>query len=263
MFADERRQVILQVVHRNGAVAIRDLAEQLGSTEVTIRRDLRKLEAEGLLDRRHGGAVPVGGLTKEPSYTQKAHVAAAEKAAIGFAAAQLVHPGDAIAIGAGTTTEALARCLVNATDLTVVTNSLLVASALAGAGGVDVVMTGGSLRGAIFALVGSAAEQSVRGVRTDRVFISGNGLSATHGLSTPNQLVSGVDRALVGTAQEVVVLADHSKVGVETMVQTVPVAEMDRLITDDGTDPEALTEFAAAGVEIRVTRTSAIGSVDN
>jgi len=222
------------------------------TSEVTVRRDLRMLEAEGLLDRRHGGAVSPGGLSHEPTYSEKSHVAAEQKAAIAEFAASLVEEGDAIVIGAGSTTHALARRLARYSDLTVMTNSLLVAQTLARSRGVDVVMTGGSLRGAILALVGSGAERSLASMRTRRAFISGNGLSAERGLSTPNLLVAGVDRAIVATAQEVVVLADCTKIGIETMVQTVAAADIDHLVTDDQAPPEELQRFRDKGVQVHV-----------
>ncbi|WP_084263166.1 DeoR/GlpR family DNA-binding transcription regulator [Actinomadura formosensis] len=251
-FAAERRQRLLEMVRATGAVSLRDLASSLEASEATVRRDIRALEAEGLLDRRHGGAMAPGGLSREPTYRQKAGVAAAEKAAIARLAADLVDEGDAIVIGAGTTTRELARELAGFGALTVVTNSLLVAQVLAEARGVEVVMTGGSLRGAIHALVGGAAEQMLAGLRVRRAFISGNGLTAERGLSTPNMLVAGVDRALAQAAREVVALVDHTKVGVDTMFQTVPADEISYLVTDAGAPETELAGLASAGVEVRV-----------
>lgn len=255
VFADERRQLILELVRSNGAVSLRELARIAKSSEVTVRRDLRLLESQGLLDRRHGGAVSPGGLNHEPTYSEKAHVAGSEKAAIGELAATLVGEGDAISIGAGSTTQAFVRRLVRARDLTVMTNSLLVAQALARSRGVEVVLTGGSLRGSIFALVGTAAEQSFASMRMRRAFISGNGLTAERGLSTPNLLVAGVDRALVAAAEEIVVLADSTKIGIETMAQTVPAGGIDHLVTSDRTSTEQLERFRALGIQVHVAAT--------
>lgn len=252
MFADERRQVILELVRSNGAVSLRELARMVKSSEVTVRRDLRLLESQGLLDRRHGGAVSPGALSHEPSYSEKSHVAGAEKVAIGELAATLVKDGDAIAIGAGTTTQAFVRRLAHFRELTVMTNSLLVAQALARSRGVDVVLTGGILRGSIFALVGTAAEQSFASMRLHKAFISGNGLSAERGLSTPNLQVAGVDRALVAAAEQVVVLADHTKIGIETMAQTVAPEQIDHLITDDLTPETELERFRDVGIQVHV-----------
>ncbi len=252
VFAAERRQTILDLVRANGAVSLRELARVVQTSEVTVRRDVRALEAEGLLDRRHGGAVLPGGLSREPSYSQKTHLAAPEKADIAELAATLVDEGDAIVVGAGTTTQEFARRLTRVPNLTVVTNSLLVAQALAHASRVEVVMTGGALRGSIYALVGSGAEQALAGLRVRRAFLSGNGLTAERGLSTPNMLSASVDRALVRAAQEVVVLADYTKIGVDTMFQTVPTEQMNHLVTDANAHPDATAALAEQGVRVHV-----------
>lgn len=245
------------MVRANGAVSLRELARVVQTSEVTVRRDVRALEAEGLLDRRHGGAVLPGGFARESGFPQKSHLATAEKTAIADLAAGFVEEGEAIVVGAGTTTQELARRLARVPGLTVVTNSLLVAQALAHANRVEVVMTGGTLRGSNYALVGSGAEQSLQGLRVSRAFLSGSGLTAERGLSTSNMLSASVDRALVQAAAEVVVLADHTKLGTDTMFQTVPTDVITRLVTDEppGHDDRAATELQALadqGVQIAV-----------
>ncbi|MET9354234.1 DeoR/GlpR family DNA-binding transcription regulator [Streptomyces sp. NPDC006617] len=267
MFAAERRQLILEMVRANGAVSLRELARVVQTSEVTVRRDVRALEAEGLLDRRHGGAVLPGGFTRESGFPQKSHLATAEKTAIADLAAGLVDEGEAIVVGAGTTTQELARRLARVPGLTVVTNSLLVAQALAHANRVEVVMTGGTLRGSNYALVGSGAEQSLQGLRVSKAFLSGSGLTAERGLSTSNMLSASVDRALVQAAAEVVVLADHSKLGTDTMFQTVPTDVITRLVTDEspGHDDRAATELQALadqGVQIAVAGASGGGTAN-
>jgi DeoR/GlpR family transcriptional regulator of sugar metabolism len=266
VFAAERRQLILEMVRANGAVSLRELARVVQTSEVTVRRDVRALEAEGLLDRRHGGAVLPGGFTRESGFPQKSHLATAEKTAIADLAANFVEEGEAIVVGAGTTTQELARRLARVPGLTVVTNSLLVAQALAHANRVEVVMTGGTLRGSNYALVGSGAEQSLQGLRVSRAFLSGSGLTAERGLSTSNMLSASVDRALVQAAAEVVVLADHTKLGSDTMFQTVPTDVITRLVTDEppAHDDRAATELQALadqGVQIAVAGGSGSDSV--
>ena len=252
------------MVRANGAVSLRELARVVQTSEVTVRRDVRALEAEGLLDRRHGGAVLPGGFTRESGFPQKSHLATAEKTAIADLAASFVEEGEAIVVGAGTTTQELARRLARVPGLTVVTNSLLVAQALAHANRVEVVMTGGTLRGSNYALVGSGAEQSLQGLRVSRAFISGSGLTAERGLSTSNMLSASVDRALVQAAAEVVVLADHTKLGTDTMFQTVPTDVITRLVTDEppAHDDRAVTELQALadqGVQIAVAGSGGAG----
>lgn len=248
--------MILELVRANGAVSLRELARVVQTSEVTVRRDVRALEAEGLLDRRHGGAVLPGGFAREPGFPQRSLAASAEKSAIAELAAGLVREGEAIVVGAGTTTQELARRLARVPGLTVVTNSLLVAQALAHVNRVEVVMTGGTLRGSHYALVGSGAEQSLNGLRVSRAFLSGAGLTVERGLSTSNMLAASVDRALVRAAAEVVVLADHAKIGTDTMFQTVPTELITQLVTDS--PPEGsraaseLEALADQGVRIAV-----------
>jgi DeoR/GlpR family transcriptional regulator of sugar metabolism len=268
VFAAERRQLILEMVRANGAVSLRELARVVQTSEVTVRRDVRALEAEGLLDRRHGGAVLPGGFTRESGFPQKSHLATAEKTAIADLAAGLVTEGEAIVVGAGTTTQELARRLARVPGLTVVTNSLLVAQALAHATRVEVVMTGGTLRGSNYGLVGSGAEQSLQGLRVARAFLSGAGLTAERGLSTSNMLAASVDRALVQSAAEIVVLADHTKLGADTMFQTVPTDLITHLVTDEppaederaGTELQALADRGVQLVVARVPGADAAGA---
>ncbi|WP_069814695.1 DeoR/GlpR family DNA-binding transcription regulator [Streptomyces sp. TP-A0874] len=253
------------MVRANGAVSLRELARVVQTSEVTVRRDVRALEAEGLLDRRHGGAVLPGGFTRESGFPKKTHLATAEKTAIADLAASLVQEGEAIVVGAGATTQEFARRLARVPGLTVVTNSLLVAQALAHANRVEVVMTGGTLRGSNHALVGSGAEQSLQGLRVSRAFLSGSGLTAERGLSTSNMLSASVDRALVQAAAEVVVLADHTKLGTDTMFQTVPTEAITRLVTDEppaqaDRAAEELRALADQGVEIAVAVPGAVSA---
>jgi DeoR/GlpR family transcriptional regulator of sugar metabolism len=252
MLAAERRRRIVEAVRSHGTVAVAELALALDASEMTVRRDLRLMARDGLLVRTHGGAVLHGNLAHEPSYSEKAAQAAVEKAAIANLAARMVRPGDSILLGPGTTTLALARLLVDFPELTVVTNSLLVAQALMPAAHVEVILTGGTLRRSIHALVGSAAEDSLRALRASQAFISGNGLTAERGLSTPSPVVAAVDRALAAASQQRVVLADNTKLGRETMCQTVPLDHMDVLITDSGADPVVVAAIRQAGVEVEI-----------
>jgi DeoR/GlpR family transcriptional regulator of sugar metabolism len=239
-------------VRAHGAASVAELATVLETSEITVRRDLRSLAKEGLLVRTHGGAMLPGPVAHEPTYREKASQAAAEKAAIARLALGLIRPGDSILLGPGTTTLALAGLLLDCPELTVVTNSLLVAQALMAAPRVEVIVTGGTLRRSIHALVGPAAEESLRALRATRAFISGNGLTAERGLSTPSQLVAASDRAMAAAAQQTVVLADHTKIGHDTMFQTVPASRIRTLVTDARADPAELDALRAAGVEVRV-----------
>lgn len=252
MLAVERRRLIADNLRVRGVVSVGEMAEVLGTTEITVRRDLRAMAKDGLVVRAHGGAVLPAAIGHEPSYSEKAHRAGAEKASIARLALDMIVPGDSILVGPGTTTLALARLLGDISELTVVTNSLLVAQALMPSPKVEVILTGGTLRRSIHALVGPSAEESVRALRASKTFISGNGFTAERGLSTPSPLVAATDRAFAAAAQQVVVLADHTKIGQDTMCQTVPVGRVHTLITDSRADPVVLAAIREAGVDVRV-----------
>ncbi|MGI9156432.1 MAG: DeoR/GlpR family DNA-binding transcription regulator [Marmoricola sp.] len=252
MFAAERRSAIAEIVRTSGAASIHELASRVGASEVTVRRDLRSLENAGLIRRQHGGAMSVNEQFREPTYAEKRHTASSEKAAIAREAAQFVHDGDAIVIGAGTTTMALAEQLRDRSELTVMTNSLLVAQSFADSRGVEVILTGGMLRGSILAMVGTAAENALTGLRADLTFLSGNGLSAENGLSTPNQMVASIDRAMAAAGREVVVLADHTKFVRDSVVQTVPSRDVHHLVTDHRAPPEDLQRMRDLGIDVHI-----------
>lgn len=252
MLAIERRRLISESIRSRGVVSVAEMAASLGTTEITLRRDLRAMAKEGLLVRTHGGAVLPAALGHEPSYSEKARQAGAEKAAIARLAVTMIRPGDSILLGPGTTTLALARLLISSPELTVVTNSLLVAQVLMDAPHVEVILTGGTLRRSIHAVVGPATEETVRSLRASQAFISGNGFTAERGLSTPSPLVAATDRAFAAAAQQVVVLADYTKIGEDTMCQTVPSARVHVLITDSRARPADLDVIRAAGVDVRV-----------
>ena len=158
MLAAERRRRISDRLRSRGFLSVAEMAQSLGATEITLRRDLRAMARDGLVLRTHGGAMLPDALAYEPTFSEKARQAAAEKAAIARVAATMIRPGDSILLGPGTTTLELARLLVKGPELTVVTNSLLVAQALMDAPHVEVMLTGGTLRRSIHALVGPAAE---------------------------------------------------------------------------------------------------------
>jgi len=139
VFPAERRHQILELVRANGAISLREIAARTNTSEVTVRRDVRALQAEGLIDRRHGGAMVPGRLGGGPSTATPA--TANSLAAL---AARMVAPGDAIVLGAGRHIEELARALVAVSPLVVVTNSLTVAQELAGSNGIELMLTAAS-----------------------------------------------------------------------------------------------------------------------
>jgi DeoR family fructose operon transcriptional repressor len=263
----ERRRRILEQVRMRGYASLRELADALQTSESTMRRDLRSMAAEGVLSLTRGGvsipefqrpAAPQprpapAAWADDPVYeaggpTDPVHAA---REAIAAYAASLVKPGTGVLIGPGRTTAALARYLADVPDLTVVTNSLPVVAALVHAPSVDVVMVGGALRRSISAFVGPITEQTVHGLRGAQVFLSGDGVTVERGLTTPNVFAAATDQALAQAGHTVVVLADHTKIGRDTLCQTVPAADIGVLVTDQATDEAQVRRLTAANLDVR------------
>jgi DeoR/GlpR family transcriptional regulator of sugar metabolism len=251
----ERRRRMLAHVRDHGYVSFRDLAVALGISESTVRRDLRSMASDGLLTPTRGGVGPRHGSppvrTARPADGGADPVPAAREAIAAYAAT-LVTEGSAVLLGPGRTTTALARHLAALGPLTVVTNSITVTGELLEAPQIDVVLIGGALRRSIGAAVGPIAEAALTGLRGAQVFLSGDGVTAERGLTTPNVFAAATDQALMAAGRQVVVLADRGKLGHDTMCQTVPAERIDVLVTDRGADEEILDRLRAGGVDVHV-----------
>jgi DeoR/GlpR family transcriptional regulator of sugar metabolism len=207
---------------------------------MTVRRDIERLDAEGLLERVHGGAIAVlPRAADEPGFTAKSSLMTAEKHAIALAAARLVEPGATIGISAGTTTFEFARTIRQLPNLTVVTNSVPVAQLLHEGGGNSVVVLTGGVRTPSDALVGPVAISALQGLHVDRLFLGAHGIDRSAGLTTPNLVEAETNRALVRASRSVCVLADHTKVGIVGLSTFMQLEEVDTLITDAGVPARA------------------------
>jgi DeoR/GlpR family transcriptional regulator of sugar metabolism len=249
MLASQRRSVILGLVEEEGAARVSDLVDRLGVSDMTIRRDIERLAADGLLERVHGGALAVGGTrsSEEPGFSAKSHLQLAQKQAIARRAAESVVPGSAIGVSAGTTTYELARAVKDVPQLTVVTNSVPVAQLLheSGAPGQTVVLTGG-IRTPSDALVGPVAVSALRSLHFDLLFLGAHGVDDRAGLTTPNLVEAETNRALIGSARTVCVLADSSKWGTVGLSTFADLDDVDVFVTDSHLGERARTALGDA-----------------
>jgi DeoR/GlpR family transcriptional regulator of sugar metabolism len=249
VLARQRQAVILEEARRTGAVRVSELVTRLGVSDMTVRRDLDVLAGRGLVEKVYGGATSVvGKSTDEPGFEAKSGRQRAQKEAIASVAAELVRPGTAIGISAGTTTWTLARALDSVPGLTIVTNSIRVADVLRGSSQADrtVVLTGG-VRTPSDALVGPVAVASLRTLHLDAVFLGVHGMADGAGFTTPNLTESETNRALVEAGRRLVVLADHTKWGTVGISTIAGLNEADIVVTDDGL-PEHAREILAEQV---------------
>lgn len=252
MHAEERRQLITEELQRRGRVSVSRLAGTYEVTPETVRRDLVELEHRGALRRVHGGALAPGRLQHEPAVSERAGQLADEKARIAEAAlSHLPAPGGTILIDAGTTTAALVEHFPTDLRLTVVTNSIPLAMLLSTLPLLTVLVVGGRLRPQTLANVDQFAVDMVNALRVDVAFMATNGISE-RGCSTPDPAEAAVKAAMVGAADRVVLLADHSKFGEEHFVRFADLADLDVVVTDDGVDDGDLLPFRVAEVEVVV-----------
>src|SRR5271168_4340032 len=255
---DKRAKDIVRLLLRHGKTSVEDLTSELTASPASIRRDLARLESQGLVHRTHGGAMLTGKAVYEPfrfdaSFQVREDRFAEEKQRIAHAAAALVKEHETIGLAAGTTTTLVARQLLHRKGLHIITNAVNIGMELSSSNGLQTTLTGGSMRwvGA-FSLVGPAAIESLAAVVMDRLFLGVTGVDAVHGATMIEAEEAAVFRAMARRARQIVVVADSSKMGHISPAVVCPVAEIDMIITDDGISAEAGEAFAQRGVQVLV-----------
>lgn len=252
---EARYQSILSVLHQTGSVEVDALAEQLQVTVVTIRRDLDSLERQGLLHRTHGGAVPIQPLFYEPfrrdrSFVMQVERQADEKRRIGYAAAALIEPDETIAVTPGTTAAAVVRALPLNYNLTVVTNTANVVMELSKRKDIKVFVTGGTLHGEWFSLVGPHALRSLENMLIHTLFIGADGLDAEWGATSFDQDEGELCRTMVEHARRHVAVVDHTKLGKVANWRICQARSLHTIVTDTHATDSMLAPFRDLGIEI-------------
>jgi DeoR family transcriptional regulator, fructose operon transcriptional repressor len=253
VYAPERHRAIADLVVSLGRASVVELAEHLAVTPETVRRDLSILERQGVLRRVHGGAIPLLRAGFERTVVTRSAENMAEKTQIAQAALEEVPEEGAIIIDAGTTTGALVDALPENRRLTVVTNFLPHAVALADRPGITVLLLGGRVRSTTLACVDEWAVTGLRDIVADVAFIATDGITSERGLTTPDRAEAAVKRAMLHAARRTILLADHSKFGLEHFANFGSLSDVDVVITDAGTDSDLRAGIAAGGPVVVVT----------
>jgi len=247
---EERRRAILEILNREGRVLVADLAEQFRTSQVTIRKDLDILHRHGRIHRTHGGALPAReSVLEDPTLREKEKLRHRDKLHIATAAARMVKEGQVVILDSGTTTTAIARALRKFENLTIITNAVNIVAELSGSS-LEVILTGGTLRKNSFSLVGPIAEESLRRLNADILFLGVDGFDVHHGLSTPNLLEAKVNRAMMDVAGVVVVVCDSSKFGRRSLSSIAPLSAVHHVITDRGIRKPDLAALKKAGIQV-------------
>jgi DeoR family transcriptional regulator of aga operon len=247
---EERRRAIVELVNHDGRVLVPELARHFQTSQVTIRKDLEVLHKLRQLHRTHGGALPARDRAlDDPSLLEKEQLHHKEKVLIAEAAARMVSNGQVIILDSGTTTTAIARSLRSFQELTIVTNAVNIAAELAGTS-IDVILTGGALRKNSFSLVGPMAEDTLRQVSADLLFLGVDGFDVNYGLTTPNLLEARVNRVMVEVARRTVAVCDATKFGRRSLSLIAATSAMQEVITDHGIAKSDLYALKKAGIEV-------------
>lgn len=242
-----RQQQIADLVAASGEIRLAELKEAFEVTEMTLRRDLEKLEQLGLLRRTFGGAIRTG---SDVALQERTGVMLEEKKRIGLRAAQLVQPGDSIFIDGGSTTLQIARFLPAQQQLTVVTNALNIAAELQ-AKSIPTIVIGGNLVERTSTLVGPMASAALATMTFNRAFIGSTGLTAAHGFSNSNLYETEIKQLVIGKAAEAIVVMDHTKLGKQDLFSFARLPAIHRLVTDRPiTDAALRAALSEAGVAV-------------
>ncbi|WCN39277.1 DeoR/GlpR family DNA-binding transcription regulator [Aneurinibacillus uraniidurans] len=234
---EERKHEILNELKSIGKVKVVDLAKQFNVSEETIRRDLTMLEESGLLKKVYGGAIKTTFQSGEPPFTQRTTVNQAEKIKIGQKAAELISDGDVIVIDVGTTTVEFARSIQNKDNITILTNSIPVSAVLTESLNQkkftgEILLLGGQIDPKQQSVSGRLTEQMLNQFNIDKAFISAGGVSIKNGVSNYHLNEALVSRTMVDVSKQIIMVADHSKLGVDTFCKVCPLEKVDVIVCD-------------------------------
>jgi len=246
----ERQEHILQILAHQPRVTVGYLCELFGVSEATARRDLEALAEEGKVQRVHGGAVATRQAPPEPPVLVRSNLMLEEKNRIGVATAQLVESGDTVFLGSGSTVLEVAQALKSRDNLTVITNSLLVCNTLAGSQGITLVNIGGIFRHSELSFIGHIAEQALVELRADKVIMGIHAIDIDQGLTNDYLPETMTDRAILRVGRQVIVVADHTKLGCVSTAFVAPVTAMQTLITSNGAAPDLIIELRERGIRV-------------
>jgi len=257
MLAVDRRHRILERVAEDQTIHIGELAKELGVSDMTVRRDVRRLERDGFLRRTYGGATAHLTRALELGFNARALQHAAAKRLIGMAAAQLVADARTIFVGIGTTAEQFARFLSAREELTVITESIPIASLL-GTRAMRVIVLGGTVRRDELSCIGPAATATIARYHAEVAVLGAAGLSLDLGIAELHEDEAENHRAMIERSDRVVVLADGSKFGEAAPALVAPVSAIDILVTDDSAPAGEVQTLRERGVEVVEAKASGI-----
>jgi len=249
---EQRKEKIADYLRRNTKASVDELRTQFDMSGATVRRYLEELSREGKIQRVRGGAALTDGSKTEPPIVQRGFAQSREKQLIARRAAELVEDGQTVFLGSGSTVLEVARQLRGRSNITVITNSLPVINLLADSDAIRVIATGGLLRNEELSLIGHLLEVCLAELRADNVIIGIQGIDPVHGLTNEYLPETVSDRAILGFARHVIVVADHTKFGRTKPSFVAELSAVKTIVTDPAADPVMLAELRSRGIRVLV-----------
>lgn len=253
MLADERRTLIMNELHRNGIVKVKELSEKFETSSETIRRDINLLERKNLVNKVYGGAVLAGSTIKDSLYSSRETLHAKEKAAIGKLAASLIHDQNTIILGSGTTTLEIAKNIKHLHNLTVITNSIPVILELLPTG-MNIFCTGGAIGAVDLNMSDAFALNALKNYHVDMAFITALGITQQAGVTCYTPEESLLAKQIQHQARQTVLAIDSSKFDHNSLVVQGQIHDYDIIITDSNVSTHYITDFANNDINLMVAQ---------
>jgi DeoR family transcriptional regulator of aga operon len=251
MLKKVRQREILKVIEDSGKVEVDVLSRRLEVSDMTIRRDLDELNQRGMVERVHGGALLVrNSRDVEPPVIERKKVNPEIKRHIGTQVAGMIQDGEKIFLGSGSTTAAVAEAILNHRNLTVITNAMNIAYTMLSSPGTRVTLTGGFLRRSELSLIGHFAEHALEGVQVDKVIIGMRGIDPVKGLTSDNMDELMTDQAILNISRNIIVVADHTKLGHVAAIRTAPITAATTIVTNIGGPADILQAIRQMRVKV-------------
>lgn len=248
----ERQELTATAVQASGRVRVTELSERTGVSEMTVRRDLEEMEAQGLLVRVHGGAVSTVSRSFEPGFAARSQRNVAAKERIGAATADLIRDAETLILDAGTTTLQVAKALKPDVRVRVMALSLHIAAALADQPNVTLMIPGAVVRPHERSFIGGMTVRTFEQLTFDTVVLTSGGVDIDAGVTEYEVDDAETKRAALRSARRTIIAADGSKLGAVAFVTLCPIADVDVVVTDSDASPAAVAALRAAGVEVVV-----------
>lgn len=250
MLAIERRNAILAKLNTDGKVIVADLSREFNVTEETIRRDLEKLDNEGLAKKTYGGAVANQSLHTDLPFNERKRRNVEQKQKIAQKIAEMIHDGDYIMLDASSTAIYVTKCITDRKNITLITNSVEILLELADKSDWNILSTGGSLKKGALSLVGTSAERMIRGFHVDLAVCSCKGVDMNMGVTDSNEKDSEIKQAIFAAADKKILAVDSSKFNKISFVRVCDLRDVDVVVTD--TQPSKLWQehFNERNVEL-------------